>query len=252
MVYTLVPYDGEEMELNEISQETELRFAFAVAEGTELHQQHPFVLCRDYLGDAVYARRTGHDFCAFGFETDNVRLEKDSTLLLCEYTGRRAGIIDMIAKMNDLESDAGLALTRRHIIGGEGDTFLIKADKAWSATPQAISLFTFLLRVGAGLQHPLRAYVSIDDLVSSLAIFETNDGGYATQFNEVDKKFVRKFVINHKTLMDPALVVESEYSDPDYFHDSGGIATLADCLAGEEISYEYVNNVIDAARKVFG
>ena len=195
-------------DLTQISQAHDVLFAFATVDEIEdvITQQGPFVLCRDYLSDVVFAKRTGLNLRAYGYLTDQVNLDSEYTYLLIKYDEGMAGLNNLIDPLNRLEHAGGLHSTRK-VFAPElpQGIYLIRADKRWSATPQSISLFTLLLRSGAYIRGTLSGYVSINEICKSLRIYATNEGGYWDTLYDYDPDFLRKFVINHTVTMNPDL-----------------------------------------------
>ena len=140
---TFKPFE-DQWSLTEISQAHDMRFAFATMHEDEtLVQQGPFVLCRDYMSDVIFAARTGLNLNAYGYDTSEIALQPDRTLLLIKYEESMNGVSSLIKLLNHLETEAGLGHTTR-VFRPElpEDIYLIEADSKWSATPQAISLLT--------------------------------------------------------------------------------------------------------------
>lgn len=148
----LIKYKGTP-QLSEIYQVIQMQFAFTTESKPKVYKQEtPFVLCRDFLHDAVRAYATNNPCSIYGFvfhpEYNSIDLKR--TLILVKFSGLDNYIDKIIHLLHLFEKRMRI---KRTVAYGtqEKDIFLLKGSKSWQASPQFISLYTLLMRVAVSL-----------------------------------------------------------------------------------------------------
>lgn len=136
-------------------------FAFMSQKSAEdpYEQATPFVYCKDFLHDAVWAFLNKTSVNIYGFKYDHAKnppLVTKRTVLAFRNTqfkkkpkdfhGKREACLEFLQKIDRM---LGFRPTEIHEVENpDGPTWLIIADKGWQHAPTMISLFTLLVRVG--------------------------------------------------------------------------------------------------------
>jgi hypothetical protein len=150
--------------LNEIYQKTGMQFAFVSAPSKEGVQKvcHPWVLCRDFLPDAVRTQLTGKKTAIYGFNFDkgvNPDIDLKKMRMLVSVSGKKVNKKDFQKKMvsaekllHHFEAHANIPLTKAKKIKqhGSGKTcvYSFVGSVEWMKSPFMVSIYTFLIRLG--------------------------------------------------------------------------------------------------------
>ena len=130
---------------NEIMQDSDLKFAFAVCVDEGLKQVHDFIKCRDFFNEVVLSCQMG---CPspriYGFEYPSLEYPISFKVTQLILRGEKLeGLVDRLHILNDYEVSAGYAPTCLEEI--EGTKFLyLKADRVWTRSTVMISLYTHI------------------------------------------------------------------------------------------------------------
>lgn len=133
--------------LYEESQTTSVRFAIAEKRKSTYFQLHPFVKCRDFLGDVLHALENRERVFIYGFDfSGSVAVKEENLFLLLEADKHELqNIEDSLEIIYNLEERISKQKTR--IIDKKEDKYLlIEFPKEWIQTNLLFSLYTFLLR----------------------------------------------------------------------------------------------------------
>ena len=170
--------------LNEIYQSVAMRFAFGTIEEkgskSNIKQLHPFVKCRDFLGDAMWATHFKKSYQIFGFKFDGTKekVQLTKTVMLIEFNDEKK--LEGIKRvLNHFEAAAKWKRSK-----------LVKADKktksgktvyvaigsgCWMRSPTLISLYSLLWRLaGVGIKEE----ESVEDFLIRCEKVDSNDGRY--------------------------------------------------------------------------
>jgi len=148
--------------LSEVYQKTGVQFAFATtrpADRGSAKQCHDWVLCRDFLNDAVLAQHVNSHKGIYGFnyfpgtnppiDFKNIRVlvrkrERDIKLEETEQF-----IESALKIVNHFEVECGIKpKTKVRRVKNIDGTFLFIGSSEWIESPFMISLYTFLIRLG--------------------------------------------------------------------------------------------------------
>jgi len=148
--------------LTEIYQTVGLQFSFANEINGKLTQCHQWVKCRDYLHDAVRTELTKNrsEIYGFVFSKNNPHLDLSNIRILVSeknevrYQKLRHTLTKALKLINHFESLAGVDFTTLEKVNGNADknfhhVYLLTGPKMWMSSPYLLSMFTFLVRLGA-------------------------------------------------------------------------------------------------------
>lgn len=138
--------------LNEIYQTVQMKFAFCKPEGTKVRQIHDFVLCRDFLNDALVASALKIKFNIYGFNFDGneKKVPLDKTYLLIS-SPNKDKIENSLKLLNEIEKQTRTARTKIYPLNVSkafGDLYLAVGSPRWVKSTVMISLYTLLWRLG--------------------------------------------------------------------------------------------------------
>jgi len=161
--------------MNEIYQQTGMQFAFLSPEKDGVFEQcHPFVLCRDFLHDAVRAHLNKNRWQIFGFEYEYAKyppldmscmrmlsrkkiltsrpkdLRKISKPLKDSIRKFKRDMYDGLQLLNYYEDMGGLPISSMDETKDENKNpvFIFTGSPVWMTAPYLVSLYTFLIRLG--------------------------------------------------------------------------------------------------------
>ena len=153
-----------------------LEYAFISA---DYKQCCPFVLCKDFLHDAVYNRVHGTKKSIYGYHCSTKEghppIDLDKTrMVLANSSDRkmREKIPNCLEFMHQIEKELKMSLTTarecltppaKYAAGG---VWLFESTKRWLAAPPMVSLYSLLVRVG--FSHPIGTpfRTTIDKIIS--------------------------------------------------------------------------------------
>ena len=151
-MFKLTPFNKEgQNQLTEIFQSFELKMAFARVAGDSVDRIHPWVKCRDFLGDVIWATDTNKSKSIYGLTYDpanDLPIEKDSLTLLLKFPDtkmldiflKNQSILDTLEKNNKQPSSIFYATNDKEIL-------LVKASPFWQQNIPMLSFYTFILKV---------------------------------------------------------------------------------------------------------
>ena len=151
--------------LDEIYQQTGIQFAFLSSAKDGLKQCHPWVLCRDFIHDALRSSITKTKCSIYGFKyiagtnpvvsTDKVRMLvrrpelKGATdkkkAVFHENMKNALKLVNHFEEVADLETRTELSQIK---VPGGAEVYLFRGSSLWVKAPYLISMFTFLIRLG--------------------------------------------------------------------------------------------------------
>ena len=234
-------YKGNSNSLNEIYQQTGLIFSFVTAPKNGLAQCHPWVKCRDYLHDAVRTTITGIPSHIYGFKFDKtnplVDLRRMRMLVskhnmegpeeITQFKNKmKAGLV----LLNHFEKVAKVGLSAvkdvEHEGSGKNHVVMFTGSLMWVRSPQLVSMYTFLIRLG----DKELSFTSSADLTKQLG--ELADSGKADNdvtYLKSSWNKLHEVVKNRKTLFPMQDGVHDIYymeHNINSFHNQGGILSL--------------------------
>ncbi len=232
--------------LSEIYQSTKMQFAFLSAPKDGSEQCHPFVLCRDFLHDAVRCMLQKNSCSIYGFRYEYgknppIDLKKIRMLVTKKTLEESAEIFQGKMKtglslINHYESIAGWRKSKLVKIKdtGKPNVWLFVGPVGWLKSPFLISMYTFLIRLG-DKHEVLSNFETTEELIEKFKEVEklpraSNDNDLVYIKDCLNKMHL--IIKNYKSLL---LVDDSKGEDPIYsdskigisaFHDRCGIWSL--------------------------
>lgn len=152
--------------ISEEYQQTGIHFAFVSAPKDGNMMCHPWIKCRDFMPDAARTELTGKSTSIYSFNyakgtNPPVDLKKMRVLVGREQSNTKAKEKEFTEMMryalkllNYYEAFAGVPLSRIYEVNPEGQkrytkVFMFVGPKMWMLSPFLISMYTFLIRLGA-------------------------------------------------------------------------------------------------------
>lgn len=186
-------------DLNEIYQDVNMKFSFVTEIDKKLTQCHEWIKCRDFLHDAVRTTVTGNSSSIYGFKfsTDKnplVDMEKIDLLVAYKnakfWSATRAQLSKGLKLINQIEKNVGEELsTINKVVGnpsiGYKHVWRISGPKMWVTCPQFVSLYTFLIRLGA---QKFKLGTTLEETFENLKLYSEK----ADSCN--DMKYLKKIV----------------------------------------------------------
>ena len=153
----------KEQYLNEIGQPVGIKYAFLSPKAAGYKQCHPWIKCRDFLQDAVRMFVTRKKETIYGFNykrDDNPPIDFDKMRMLVKRKAANSEknpsektreIIDRgLDMIHCIEKHGGIKpLTNLFGVIGQKDLYVFIGSKEWMESTFMISLYTFLIRLGA-------------------------------------------------------------------------------------------------------
>lgn len=165
----LVETEFKNTHLAEIGQTLDVKFAWAVRKRDGSYTNNmPFVKCRDFLGDSLWAEETGQTKSIYGFSFNpkKQKINKRNTMLILKFPNEES-FLNFVDNVKYLDQYCALAGTNSadFWIGDSDGLLWIKADPLWRKSIVGISAFTFLLKcLSYKLDHTKSLFDNIRDL----------------------------------------------------------------------------------------
>lgn len=179
--------------LSEIYQSVNMKFAFCNVDKVSktklsIKQLHPWVKCRDFLGDALFATHHKVSYSVFGFKFDGTTkaVPTDLTYLLIQHTSKEQ-LEKIVPVINYLEKKVRWKQTKLIDLNtnkNNNHVMLAIASKKWVSSTALISLYTMLWRLG-GID--IKDDETTDQFLERCATTNDNDGKYLKQIVEAQK-----------------------------------------------------------------
>lgn len=149
--------------LSEIYQSTGFKFAFLSSPEDGLKMCHPWIKCRDFLNDAMRNQITGKKDQIFGFSYvpgSNPTIDTKRMRMLVKRDAAK-GEENVLANTHEMMLDAFNLLrfferrekmkpiTKLEAVEGHEGLYVFTSSSEWILSPFMISLYTFLIRLGA-------------------------------------------------------------------------------------------------------
>ncbi len=170
--------------------QTGLEYALCNA---ELEQCHDFVLCKDFIQDAIYSHLHGGIASIYGFTYDpkkHPKLSLDRLRLLVvnsndsKFTEKIPNVLDFL---NQFAKKLKMKATGAYLVSNppsryKNGCWLIDASGMWNNAPVLVSMFTLLLRVGFIHKKDNDCMDTIKQLVDGkIKPYQNNDRSYVQQ-----------------------------------------------------------------------
>lgn len=174
--------------LNEIYQQVAMRFAFCSVKREKgklsVKQLHPFVLCRDFLSDALWATVSRKYVSIYRFEFDGAEKQIDlhEMHMLVRFTKAQA-FHNALRILNYYEQRIPSWKKTRMVIlpkkHKDQSVALFIGSKRWLSSFPILSLFTLLVRSGASESALEEPNFEVPFMLRNMALRkEGNDGAY--------------------------------------------------------------------------
>ena len=196
--------------LCEIGQVTGIHYAFVSPESDGSKQCHHWIKCRDFLHDALRSHHTGKVENIFGFSYEpktNPPLDLEKMRMLFK---RNTSASDSKTSENTRDmAKAGLALvchmekhggieplSKLYRTSGDKDVYMFEGSPEWMESTFMISLYTFLIRLGAKKM----VFKDKEDLDSQLENLKPSTSGCDNDINylKIVRPFLHKIVEERK------------------------------------------------------
>lgn len=163
----LVETEFKNANLAEIGQTLDVKFAWAVRKRDGSYTNNmPFVKCRDFLGDSLWAEETGQTKSIYGFSFDpkKQKISKRNTMLMIKFPNKETQF-NFFDNCHYFLDYCDLAGTHIPDFVVDGNLVMLKADPLWRKSVVGISAFTFLLKcLSYKLDHNKTLFDNIRDL----------------------------------------------------------------------------------------
>lgn len=169
-----------------------LEYALVSKEWDQIHQ---FVLCKDFLQDAVFGFLNGLHTKVYGFEyqpgTDKPILMEKARLMVTNYKDKDFGtkvVKNLLPFLNKVEEKLKMAKTTAVVCADpplqykKSGVYILEGSPRWMKSPPMISLYTMLIRIGM-IANPK------DSVEETLEKVKTNK--VSTYYKSGDDKFAR-------------------------------------------------------------
>jgi hypothetical protein len=138
--------------LAEIYQKHRIMFAYLNKLGASKYKQiHEFVLCKDFLGDAIYANKYKEIIHVYGFRFDGTKdkLDSDKTRLIIKLTkaADADNFEDNIQILNNIEKQLKFSSKTKYYFIQNKKYILILGPKEWQSKVFLISMYSLLLKM---------------------------------------------------------------------------------------------------------
>ncbi len=144
----IVPFD-EHFSYSQDGQYHDVGFAYAHLDGENINQLCGYFVCRDFLGDALFAEEQGKKAQIYGFSwtPSKQKIDRDKTRLLLQFSSPELekAFKKNLSILHGVEKDNDFALTVLTDSDKELE-LLVEGDSRWQASVVLISLYSFLLK----------------------------------------------------------------------------------------------------------
>jgi len=235
----VLKYEDKRIDLQQIYQATQVQFAFATEVSSGIYKQEtPFVLCRDFLHDAVktYALNGACSIYGFVFNSKINSLDLKKTLLLVEFPDFKQHIDTVLHLLHLFEKRMRIKKTVAYKTK-DPNIFLLKGSKSWQSSPQFLSLYTFLMRVAANRNQEairdIKEATTFGALMREWRRGKYDSGGKDIKYLPSLGKYLSTVISNRSKL---GLTFEESIKKddrPSYdYHNNSGIMSLCDKTTG--------------------
>lgn len=243
--------------LAEIYQDVNIKFAFCEVDKQKsgkmkISQMHPWIKCRDFLGDALFATYHKCSYGIYGFNWDGTKqtVPTKLTYLLIQH-GDKAQLESVVKVINQLEKKVRWKRTKLIDLetkAGSTPVFLAVASGKWVSSSALISLYTMLWRLCV---RDFKDDETVDTFLDRCASAGGNDGSYLKSIVAAQKAMGLKEHLFYTIMRYNKVVFNGSYEyqpqdNPNRVHNNNGILTLATLTrsffdSGNEPTANYAN-----------
>lgn len=165
-------------QLQEIDQTMDVKFAWAKKTKQGYTNNMPFVKCRDFLGDSLWAEEVGEAKGIYGFKYDPAKqkMYKHKTMLLMKFPDQgtmKCFIDNYLTFLYPYTKLAGVVGTKLRC-DYDNNMVLVNASTLWKKTIVGISAFTFILKCCC---YPLDKTKSMLEAIKEIKVDKKNWDG---------------------------------------------------------------------------
>ncbi len=243
--------------LAEIYQSVDIKFAFCEVDKQKsgkmkISQMHPWIKCRDFLGDALFATHHKRSYGIYGFNWDGTKqiVPTKLTYLLIQHSNK-VQLESIVKVINQLEKKVRWKRTKLidlNTKAGSVPVYLATSSGKWVSSSALISLYTMLWRLCV---NDFKDDESLDDFLDRCAAGGGNDGTYLKSIVAAQKAMGLKEHLFYTIMRYNKTVFADSYEyqpqdSPGRVHNNNGILTLATLTksffdSGNEPSTNYAN-----------
>ena len=164
--------------LAEIYDDNQWNFAFLSKDNKQTC--HTFAMCRDFLHDIVRSALGGPRTQLYGMvyeigKNPPIHLDKVKLVIFHPLKHKMDNLHNSLHLIHHYEELMGVPETKLTVSSiGDQDVFIITGDKLWFQSPQLLSLYTLLLRLGDRWAEPMN-FTSIFGVYKALKEYADSD-----------------------------------------------------------------------------
>ena len=247
--------------LNEIYQSIDMKFSFVSEIEGDLRQCHEWVKCRDFLHDAVRTTITGEASSIYGFKFDlenNTPIDIEKMAILVAYkdakfwTGTRTQLSRGLKLINQIEKNVGEELSTINKVegnaaGGYKHVWMFVGPRMWITCPQLVSLYTFLIRLGA---QKFKIGATLPDTINNIEKYiKTAKSCNDVKYLKTTLKYIVGIVKERNSFAfykkNGVSALYDRGTGINSFHNRGGIVNLCSCTT----PFGDVNSAVEKLKK---
>lgn len=223
--------------LAEIYQDVQMKFAFCRLTKTtpgkaKVEQLHPWILCRDFLGDALFATHHKCGYGIYGFSWDGSKslIPTDLTYLLIKHHSKEE-LLNNLKVIHHFEKTVRWKRTKivdLNMTHSGKPLFLVISSKKWVSSTPLISLYTMLWRLSP---NKIKEDETVDQFIERCSTISGNDGSYLKRIKDFQEKMGLKKHIFYTILKHNRTIFSDCYKYasgdvPGRVHNNNGILSL--------------------------
>lgn len=223
----------------EIYQDSDLKYAFAVENDTEVRQVHDFILCRDFFNEALISSQIGCDapsIYSFKYPAKEYPIAFDELRMILKGEDLEK-FKKQLWLLNQFEDEAGYLPTVATPIP-DTEFYYLTGDPRWISSTVMISLYTHLIR--CVYQYDAALIEDFADFIRGCADELGNAASYQKIINEIDWVTLVKRagdIFPRGTLPVPGM---SSISNISHVHNNLGIVSWSKAIGqGSRIMGDY-------------
>lgn len=244
-------YTEHNQHLAEIKQNLDTRFSFGFIDGDTVTNSMPYVKCRDFFGDALWAKETNSTKGIYGFKfnPEHQKINEDSTNILVQFVSPESKQAFINAFVYFQEELSGLTneVSYGTIVDIKEELLLlVQAPTFWQSTIPCISWYTYVLKCFSfpQLKKDKPFFEAVKEMTHTSIDWDDNEVENPTQETNYLTAVINilpKFLKNIQVIMSKSKTVHGykNSADINIIHNSTGFKSL--------LSTNYTNNVISKA-----
>lgn len=268
--------------MNEIYQQTGMQFAFLGPLEEETHEQcHPFVLCRDFLHDAVKAHLNKSNWSIFGFvynygkfpalDMDTMRMlvrkrfynNKITKTALKGDQARKVikgmekfeeDMLNFSLRLIHHYEDIG-SIKEKTVVDADTDpngnpVFIFTGSAVWMSSPFLVSMYTYLIRLG---DKDITDFKSDDDLMEGYKDLISNTKKTDNDITYLKKNWDKLHIVMSRREelfgKDPIHQIYFDKINDGAYHNNCGIFNLCNLTSADKNLNRKLKDMVAEAKK---